>query len=131
MAASDYELTYISNSLLSEIEKKVVNIISYQFAQYQGKDWRVLAASLGFNTPHCLRSKVRVNETEIDTLDLVGVTLHEKLHLVVNRFVLNCRLAGFEINLVEHLLEVLDDGLNYSTPSRILIESILYERLKH
>ena len=130
MAGSDYKLTYINNSLLSEVEKAVVNIISYQFAQYQGRDWRILAAGLGFNTPHCIKSKVRVNETEIDILDQLGVTLHEKLHIVINRFVLNCRLAGLEIDLVQHLVEVLDGGLKYHTPYQILIESILYEKLK-
>ena len=131
MATSDYELAYVSNSLLSEVEKRIVNIISYQFAQYQGTDWRILAAGLGFNTPHCMRYKVRIVETEIDNLDQVGATLHEKLHLLINRFVLNCRLAGLEIDIIEHLVEVLDGGLNYHTPYRILIESILYEKLKH
>ena len=131
MAASDCKLTYIDHSLLSELEKRAVDIISYQFTQYQGRDWRILAAALGFNTPHCVRAKVRVNETEINSFDQMGANLHEKLHLVINRFVLNCRLAGLEIDLVQHLVEVLDGGLNYSTPYRILIESILYEKLKH
>ena len=131
MAASDCELTYISNSLLSEFEKRTVDIISYQFTQYQGRDWRILAAGLGFNIPHCIKYKVRVNETEIDCLDQVGDTPHEKLHLLINRFVLNCRLVGFEIDLVEHLLEVLNGGLIFHTPCRILTESILYEKLKH
>ena len=131
MAASDGKLAYISNSLLSEFEKRAVDIISHQFAQYQGRDWRILAAGLGSNTPHCMKYKVRINEAEIDHLDQIGDTPHEKLHLLINRFVLNCRLVGLEIDLVEHLLEVLNGGLIFHTPCRILTESILYEKLKH
>ena len=131
MAASDYKLAYITNSLLSEFEKRALDIICYQFTQYQGRDWRVLAAGLGFNKPSCMKSKVRISEFEIDTFDQAGATLHEKLHLVINRFVLNCRLVGLEFDLVQHLVEVLDGGLNYHTPYHILIESILYEKLKY
>ena len=131
MAANDCKLTYVSNSLLSEFEKRAVDIISYQFTQYQGTDWRILAAGLGFNTPDCIKFKVRINQAEIDYLDQVGDTPHEKLHLLINRFVLNCRLVGFEIDLVEHLLEILKSGLFFHTPCRILAESIVYERLKY
>ena len=131
MAENDCKLAYVSNGLLSEFEKRTVDIISYQFTQYQGRDWRTLAAGLGFNTSHCIKYKVRINETEIDYLDQVGDTPHEKLHLLINRFVLNCRLVGLQIDLVEHLLEILNGGLIFHTPCRILTESILYEKLKH
>lgn len=138
MAESDCKLAYVSNGLLSEFEKRAVDIISYQFTQYQGlyigdkeKDWRTLAAGLGFNTSHCVKYKVRINETEIDYLDQVGDSLHEKLHLLINRFVLNCRLVGLQIDLVEHLLEILKSGLFFHTPCRILAESIVYEKLKY
>ena len=138
MAESDCKLAYVSNGLLSEFEKRAVDIISYQFTQYQelcignkGKDWRTLAAGLGFNMSNSAEYKVRINETEIDYLDQVGDSLHEKLHLLINRFVLNCRLVGLQIDLVEHLLEILKSGLFFHTPCRILAESIVYEKLKY
>ena len=131
MAASDCRFSYLSSSLLSEHEKRVVDIISYQFGQYEGKDWRKLAAGLGFNVPDCMKSKVRLTQTEIDIFENVCATTHEKLHLVINRFALNCRMTGLEIDMVEHLVEILRGGLVFCTPHRILIETILFERIKN
>ena len=131
MSSRGRDFSYLSNSLLSEHEIRVVDIVSYQFGQYEGKDWRKLAAGLGFNVPDCMKHKVRLTETEIDNFDNDCATIHKKLHLLLNRFVLNCRMVGLEINLVEHLVEILDGGLVFCTPHRILIETILFEKFKN
>ena len=122
---------YIRNSVLSDLEQKIVNVICYQFAQYEGQDWQILSAALGQNTTGLAADKVRMSELEIYRLDQNCESLHQKLHIAINTFVFKAKISGLEIDLIEHILEVLSSNLPFRTPSRILIESILYEKLKH
>ena len=122
---------YICNSGLSDLEQKIVNVISYQFGQYGGQDWQILTAALGHNTPGLAADKVRLSELEISGLDQNCDSLHQKLHIAINTFVFKTKIFGLDIDLVEHILEVLNSNLPFRTPCRILIESILHEKLKH
>ena len=122
---------YIRNSVLSGVEVKIVNVISYQFAQYGGQDWQILTTALGQNTTGLDADKVRMSVLDIYRLDQNCESLYQKLHIAINTFVFKTRIYGLEIDLIEHLLEVLSSNLPFRTPSQILIESILHEKLKH
>ena len=122
---------YIRYSVLSGLEQRVVNVVCYQFAQYEGQDWQTLTAALGQNTTGLAASKVRMSEHEIYSLDQNCESLHQKLHIAINTFVFKARMAGLEIDLIEHVMEILSSNLTFRTPARILIESILYEKLRH
>ena len=122
---------YIRYSVLSGLEQRVVNVVCYQFAQYEGQDWQTLTAALGQNTTDLAASKVRMSEHEIYSLDQNCESLHQKLHIAINTFVFKARMAGLEIDLIEHVMEILSSNLTFRTPARILIESILYEKLRH
>ena len=121
----------IRNSILSDLEVKVVNVISYQFAQYGTQDWQFLTAALGQNFTGLDADKVRMSELDIYKVDQNCESLYQKLHTAINTFVFKTRIYGLEIDLIEHLLEVLSSNLPFRTPSQILIESILHEKLKH
>ena len=131
MSSRNHPLPYLQNSLLSESEVKVIDIMSYQFGQYEGRDGQTLAAALGLTAPCSIRKKVRLTEAEISKRAADCVTLHEKLHVLVNTFVLTCRMYGFDFDLTEHIVEISNSEITFCTPSRILVEPIIYEKLKH
>ena len=122
---------YIRYSVLSGLEQRVVNVVCYQFAQYEGQDWQTLTAALGQSTTDLAEGKVRMSEHEIYSLDQNCESLHQKMHIAINTFVFKAKMDGLEIHLIEHVMEVLSSNLPFRTPARILIESILHEKLKH
>ena len=124
-----YTEPYLFNSLLSDLEIRVVDIICYQFEQYQGRDWEHLATGLGFCVLGQLRDKVRLRQGEVDRIDRQCPSLHEKLHVLLNMFILRCKMFGLDLNLIDHLIEVLGSERVFCTPYQILIETILHERL--
>ena len=124
-----YTSPYLCNSLLSDLEIRVIDVISYQFRQYSGTDWENLATGLAFNMQTPMRDKVRLIQGEVDRIDRQCDTLHEKLYVLINTFVLRCKMYGANLNLIDHLIEVLGSERVFYTPYRILIETILHERL--
>ena len=84
MAVTLYTSPYLYNSLLSDKEISVLDVICYQFEQYGGLDWENLESGLAFNMDNPLRDKVRLDQGEIDRFDRQCSTLHEKLHVLVN-----------------------------------------------
>ena len=101
MAATIYASPFLYNSLLSDLEIDILDVVCYQFEQYGGLDWENLASGLAFNMDSPLRDKVRLNQSEIDRADRHCSSMHEKLHILVNTFVLRCRM--FDVNIdVEH-----------------------------
>ena len=129
MAATIYTTPYLYNSLLSDKEINVLDSICYYFEQYGGRDFENLASGLAFNMDNPLRDKVRLNQGQIDRIDRQCQTLHEKLHVLVNIFVLKCKLFGANVDLIDHLIEVLGSERVFYTPYRILIETILHRRM--
>ena len=129
MAMTVYTEPYLYNSLLSDMEISIVDIICYQFDQYGGRDWECLTTGLAYNMPNPMRDKVRLIQGEVDRCDRLCHTLHEKLHILLNTFVLRCRMYGAEIDLIDHLLEVLNSERVFHTPYRILVESIINHRM--
>ena len=93
---------YIRNSVLSDLEQKIVNVICYQFAQYEGQDWQILATALGQNTTGLDAGKVRMAELDIYRLDQNCESLHQKLHIAISTFVFKAKIYGLEIDLVKH-----------------------------
>ena len=122
---------YIRNSILSGVEVKVINVISYQFAQYGTQDWQILTTALGHNFTGLDADKVRMSQLDIYKIDQNCESLCQKLHTAINIFVFKTRIYGMEIDLIEHLLEALCNNLPFRTPTQILKESILHEKLKH
>ena len=122
---------YIRYSVLSDLEQKMVNVMCYQFAQYEGQDWQILTAALGQNTTGSAADKVRMSQLDIYKIDQNCESLCQKLHTAINIFVFKTRIYGMEINLIEHLLDALCNNLPFRTPTQILKESILHEKLKH
>ena len=129
MAMTVYTAPYLYNSLLSDMEISIVDIICYQFDQYSGRDWENLTTGLAYNMPKPLRDKVRLLQGEVDRCDRLCHTLHEKLHILLNTFVLRCKMYGADIDLIDHLIEVLSSDRVFHTPYRILIESIINHRM--
>ena len=102
-----YTSPYLCNSLLSDLEIRVIDVILYQFSQYSGRDWENLATGLAFNMQNPMRDKVRLVQGEVDRIDRQCNTLHEKLHVLINTFVLRCKMYGANLDLIDHLIEVL------------------------
>ena len=126
-----YTSPYLCNSLLSDLEIRVIEVIIYQFSQYSGRDWEGLATGLAFNMQNPMRDKVRLVQGEVDRIDRQCNTLHEKLHVLINTFVLRCKMYGANLDLIDHLIEVLSSERVFHTPHRILIETILHARLSN
>ena len=129
MAATIYTSPFLYNSLLSDLEIDILDVICYQFEQYGGLDWENLASGLAFNMDSPLRDKVRLNQGEIDRADRHCSSMHEKLHVLVNTFVLRCRMFDVNIDLIDHFIEVLSSERIFHTPYRILVETIIHRRM--
>jgi len=115
--------------VFNRVPNKIRDMLAIDLEMCGGKDWEHFAVGLGSGLKE--KDKLRIKQGEVDHIErLKNGDIGQILHTVLTKFEDRCMQRGVNINMMDHLIDILRREEIFGTPLNMLANKIKEEKKK-
>eukprot|EP00092_Neocalanus_flemingeri_P003815 GFUD01004109.1.p1 GENE.GFUD01004109.1~~GFUD01004109.1.p1 ORF type:complete len:247 (+),score=90.30 GFUD01004109.1:1786-2526(+) len=115
--------------VFNRVPNNIRDMLAIDLERCGGKDWEHFAVGLGHGLKQ--RERIRIRQGEVDHIErLKNGDIRQILDIVLTKFEDRCMQRGVNINMLDHLIDILKKEEIFGTPLNMLANKIKKEKQK-